>query len=95
MLPRDPDSLVAEWWILSSRVRELLGSRRRTPESNGASISIPAAIRQICNTDLAEAERVQTQVRDRFQRYITQGHAAVGLAFGEKQGSYTVEPYED
>jgi predicted GNAT superfamily acetyltransferase len=95
MLPGDPDRLVAEWWIRSLRVRDLLGTRRCTPEPNGASISIPAAIRQICNTDPADAARVQARVREQFQRYITQGHAAVGLAVGEKQGSYTVEPYED
>jgi predicted GNAT superfamily acetyltransferase len=87
--------LVAEWWIRSPRVHDMLGSRRRTPEPNGASISVPAAIRQICNTDPSEAERVQARVREQFQRYIAQGHAAVGFAFDGLQGSYIVEPYED
>ena len=95
MLPRDLDRLVAGWWVRSSRVRDLLGSRRCTPEPNPASISIPAAIRQICNTDCAEAERVQARVREQFQRYITQGHAAVRFAFDDLQGRYIVEPYED
>ena len=89
------DRLVAEWWIRSHRVNDMLGSKRRTPEPNGASISIPAGIRQICDTKPAEAEGVQARVREEFQRYIAQGHAAVGFAMDEKQGSYIVEPYED
>jgi predicted GNAT superfamily acetyltransferase len=61
----------------------------------GRVFSIPAALRQICSTDPAEAERVQAKVREQFQRYITRGNPAVGFAFDEKQGSYIVEPYED
>jgi len=36
-----------------------------------------------------------SQVREQSQRSITQGHAAVGFAFDEKQGRYIVKPYED
>jgi predicted GNAT superfamily acetyltransferase len=89
------DRLVAEWWIRSPRVQELLRSRRRTPEPNGASISIPGAIRQICDRDPSEAERVQARVRAQFQRSFAQGYAAVGFAFDGLQASYIVEPYED
>jgi predicted GNAT superfamily acetyltransferase len=63
--------------------------------SSGSGLAVPAAIREICSTDPAEAARVQAQVREQFQRHITQGHAAVGFAFDEMQGSYILEPYED
>lgn len=95
VLPRGPDRLVAEWWICSSRVRDLLGSSGALQNQMGRVFSIPAALRQICSTDPAEAERVQAKVREQFQRYITRGNPAVGFAFDEKQGSYIVEPYED
>ena len=75
-----------------SRHRKRMLSR----DSDGlCAAPVPAAIGQICNTDRAEAERVQAKVREQFQTYITQGRAAVGFAFDEKQGRYLVEPYED
>ena len=89
------DRLVAEWRIRSPRVRELLNGRRRAIEPDAARISIPAAIREICGSDPVEAQRVQARVHEEFERHITQGHAAVGFAFDEMQGSYIVEPYED
>ena len=60
-----------------------------------SNVSVLAALREVCNRDPAEAERVQALVREEFERYITQGRAAVGFAFDETQGSYIVEPYED
>jgi hypothetical protein len=57
--------------------------------------SVLAAIRGICNMDAAEVERVQAQVREEYKWYFLQSHAADGFAFDEKQGSYSVEPYED
>jgi hypothetical protein len=60
-----------------------------------SSVSVRAAIRENCNIDPAEAEKVQARVREQFERCNTQGQAAVGFAFDEKQGRYIVEPYED
>ena len=59
------------------------------------SVTVLAAIREICNADPAKAERVQARVREESERLIARDYAAVGFAFDEEQGSYIVEPYED
>jgi predicted GNAT superfamily acetyltransferase len=89
------DRLVAEWWVRSARVQELLEGR--TPESgpDRVRIRIPVEIRQITSTNPVEAERIQSGVRSQFERHIAEGCAAVGFEYDAEQGSYVLEPYED
>jgi predicted GNAT superfamily acetyltransferase len=89
------DRLVAEWWIRSSRVQDLLEGRGLKPGTDRVCISIPSGIRQISSTNPAEAEKIQTGVRKGFEKNISEGRAAVGFEFDEQQGSYILEPYED
>jgi predicted GNAT superfamily acetyltransferase len=89
------DRLVAEWWIQSPRVRNALNGERTAINILCSRISIPASIRQICETDAAEAEKIQKRVREQFQQHTANGEAAVGFEFDEKQASYLLENYED
>ncbi len=89
------DRLVAEWWIQSKRVQDLLSGKPPEPKSNRARISIPAAIRQICTDVPEEAEKIQTQIREQFEKHTADGRAAVGFEFNAQRGSYILEPYED
>jgi hypothetical protein len=69
----------------------------RVPEAgpDRVRIRIHAGIRQITSSNPAEAERIQTGVRSRFERHIAEGRAAVGFELDAEQGSYILEPYED
>jgi predicted GNAT superfamily acetyltransferase len=89
------DRLVAEWWVRSAHVGEVLSGKRRSSGARGARISIPASIRQICNDDPSRAEHIQSNLRNEFAKHTAEGLAATGLEFTDQQGSYLMEPYED
>jgi len=89
------DRLVAEWWIRSSRVTGILNGKVNISRSDAVRVSLPATIRESCAADVQEAEKIQTQVREQFERHFAKGHAAVGFEFDEQQSSYVLEPYED
>lgn len=89
------DRLVAEWWVRSARVQDLLSGNTHAPGPQCARISIPVAIRQICSSNPSEAEKIQSRVREQFARQMAGSRAAVGFEFDERQGSYLLEPYED
>jgi predicted GNAT superfamily acetyltransferase len=89
------DRLVAEWWVRSRRVENVLAGRPRSLTPDYPRISIPAGIRQICRDEPLSAEKIQTRVREEFVARIADGHAAVGFEFNEELGTYLLEPYED
>jgi len=89
------DRLVAEWWIESTRVEDILSGKRNVPPSNGVRVSLPSTIREICGSGIQEAEKIQMRVRKEFEQHFAQGRAAVGFEFDEKHGCYLLESYED
>jgi predicted GNAT superfamily acetyltransferase len=89
------DRLVAEWWVRSQRVEQVLGGLVRPMGTDGERIAIPAGIRVICRDQPLSAEKIQTKVREQFLANIANGRAAVGFEFNEEQGTYLLEPYED
>jgi predicted GNAT superfamily acetyltransferase len=89
------DRLVAEWWIQSTRVADILSGKSVTSAPNGVRVSLPSTIREICVADAQEAERIQKRVREEFEHRFAEGRSAVGFEFDAKQSSYILEPYED
>src|SRR5580700_4132696 len=85
------DRLVAEWWVRSQRVAEVLGGRLRPMGADCERIAIPAGIRGICRDDPRLAEKIQTKVREQFLTNIANGRAAVGFEFNEEHGTYLLE----
>ena len=89
------DRLVAEWWVRSQRVEDMLAGRPRVTNPDCGRIAIPAGIRGICGDEPQTAENIQAAVRDQFLANIANGRAAVGFEFNKGQGTYLLEPYED
>jgi predicted GNAT superfamily acetyltransferase len=89
------DRLVAEWWVRSQRVADVLADRPRAMGSDCERIAIPADIRQICRDEPLSAEKIQANVRERFLANFTSGRAAVAFEFNKEQGTYLLERYED
>jgi predicted GNAT superfamily acetyltransferase len=89
------DRLVAEWWVRSDRVEEVLGGRARPLATDCERIRIPAGIRAICRDEPLLAEKIQTKVREQFLANLANGRAAVAFEFNEEQGTYLLERYED
>jgi predicted GNAT superfamily acetyltransferase len=89
------DRLVAEWWVRSQRVEDVLAGKPREVSRDVERIAITASIRQICRDEPLAAEKVQTEVREQFLANIAAGRAAVGFEFDKEQGTYLLERYED
>jgi predicted GNAT superfamily acetyltransferase len=89
------DRLVAEWWVRSERVAEVLGGRVRPTGTDCERIRIPVGIRAICRDEPQSAEKTQARVREQFLANLGSGRAAVGFEFNEEQGIYLLERYED
>ncbi len=89
------DRLVAEWWVRSERVTDVLAGKPRPTCSDCQQIAIPADIRRICRDEPLTAEKIQRDVREQFLANIAEGRAAVGFEFNEEQGTYFLERYED
>jgi predicted GNAT superfamily acetyltransferase len=89
------DRLVAEWWVRSQRVEDVLAGKARSTGSDWQHIAIPADIRRICRDEPLTAEKIQTNVREQFLANIAEGRAAVGFEFNQEQGTYLLERYED
>ena len=89
------DRLVAEWWVRSQRVEDVLAGKPRPTGSDFQQIAIPADIRRICRDEPLTAEKIQTNVREQFLANIAEGRAAVGFEFNKEKGTYLLERYED
>jgi len=89
------DRLVAEWWVRSPRVEAVLAGKPRTKGAHCERIGIPAGIRGICLHEPQRAEEIQRKVRQQFSAHFANGRAAVGFEFGNQEGTYLLEPYED
>jgi len=89
------DRLVAEWWVRSQRVEDVLAGRPRAKRADCERIAIPVGIRGICRDEPQLGEKIQAKVREQFVANVSEGRAAVGFEFNEEQGTYLLEPYED
>jgi predicted GNAT superfamily acetyltransferase len=89
------DRLVAEWWVRSQRVENVLAGRPRSSSQAVERLAIPADIRTICRDDAPRAEQIQSKLRAQFVAAFAQGYGAVGFEFNKEQGTYLLEPYED
>jgi len=81
------DRCVAEWWIASPRVEQVLAGRqpdRQTEER----IAVPAEIGRLRSEDPARARRIQCSNAARFQDCFARGLAVVGFERSATEGTY-------
>jgi predicted GNAT superfamily acetyltransferase len=86
------DRLVVEWWLASDRVKSILADDRMPSKSRIARIPLPAAISELKSADCDNALRVQSEIREQFQKRFAQGYAVTAV---EKLGAtvdYLLEP---
>jgi predicted GNAT superfamily acetyltransferase len=90
------DRLIAEWWLDSPRVNNLLnGLPQPVPPSSDAraEILIPAEMPLLRRENSSEALRIQTEVREQFQSWITKGYAATAIEITGEGGKYILQPW--
>lgn len=79
------DRFLAEWWVASPRVRQILAGTPYTPAANCERVFVPTE---------GQTVEVQTALRERFQSLFAQGYAVTWL---EKQAAgieYLLEPWK-
>jgi predicted GNAT superfamily acetyltransferase len=86
------DRLVAEWWIDSDRVKNILADNSLPAAADIQSISLPANLNEIKTKDRAAAARVQAQLRDQLQKLLHAGYIVTGLEPRGATNDYILEP---
>lgn len=86
------DRLVAEWWIDSDRVKNILADNSLPASTDIRSISLPAELIKIKANDRAAAARVQARARGEFQKMFHHGYIATGLEQRGATTDYILEP---
>ena len=90
------DRLIAEWWLDSPRVNNLLNGVAQPASQSVAAraeILIPAEMPRLRRENPAEALRIQTEVREKFQQWIAKGYAATAIEINSEGGKYILEPW--
>jgi predicted GNAT superfamily acetyltransferase len=87
------DRCVAEWYVDSPRVIQLLdkGSFERPAEA--ARIEIPNAIQQWKHQDPARAREAQAAISNQFQEHFRAGLAVTGFERAEDKGTYILSKW--
>lgn len=88
------DRLVAEWWLRTPRVEQAL---RGAPPAGAskARIRVPEGISELRSKDPAAVVRVQSEVRDAFERWFAQGYAATAVERTAAGSDYLLEPWKE
>jgi predicted GNAT superfamily acetyltransferase len=85
------DRIIAEWWLKSNRVMNLLGSSRQPGFKVVKRVQVPAKIYswRSSETDLAKAVEIQARNREEFLKAFSQGLAVLGYDRDQdSNGSY-------
>jgi predicted GNAT superfamily acetyltransferase len=85
------DRLVAEWWLDSERVRNVLAGKP-LPLATREKISIPTNIGDVKRSDHAAGERIQSEVRRKFQRAFADGMVTTYIERRGADTEYCLEP---
>jgi predicted GNAT superfamily acetyltransferase len=86
------DRLVAEWWLDSDRVKGILADSPLPATGPVARISLPPNLAEIKSSDRDDGTRIQTSVREQFEKYFRGGCVATGLETTEATTDYLLEP---
>ena len=86
------DRLVAEWWLDSTRVKEILAGNQPPANPSVKRISVPASISELKSKDRAEGARVQTETREKFLGLFGKEYVATGIENRGAATEYLLEP---
>lgn len=88
------DRCIAEWWIASPRVRDILDGNREKASSQRERISYPNDIAAIRRSERDRAREIQRANGEKFQAAFAKGLAVTGFERSDEQGTYLLEPWK-
>ncbi len=86
------DRLVAEWWLDSDRVKNILADNPLPLNGPAARVSLPSSIGEIKSSDRDEGARHQSRAREQFQKLFRGGCAATSIETVGATTEYILEP---
>ncbi|HUJ31976.1 MAG TPA: GNAT family N-acetyltransferase [Candidatus Acidoferrum sp.] len=86
------DRLVAEWWLDSDRVKNILADNPYPPKDTAARVSLPSNLAEIKSTDRDVATVIQARAREQFHKHFEQGRVATGIEKHDALTDYILEP---
>jgi len=86
------DRLLAEWWLASERVKSILADDPLPSTGRIARVSLPGDISERKSTEQDEAIRVQSEAREQFQKWMSQGYVVTGVENRGAAVDYILEP---
>ncbi len=87
------DRCVAEWYVDSPRVTQLLDKGVFERPAEAARIEIPVAIQQWKHQDPARAREAQAAISNQFQEHFRAGLAVTGFERAEDKGTYILSKW--
>lgn len=86
------DRLVAEWWLDSDRVKNVLADNVVPSKDTAARISLPANLADLKASDRDAGVRVQSAAREQFGRYFAESYVATSVERRDASTEYILEP---
>ena len=86
------DRLVAEWWLDSDRVINILGESPLPAAAGARTISLPADLGEVRTQNRESAARLQSETRDQFRKLLHQGFIATSVERRGETVDYILEP---
>jgi predicted GNAT superfamily acetyltransferase len=86
------DRLVAEWWLDSDRVKNILADNVVPAKDTAARISLPANLADVKAGDRGAGAHIQTGAREQFQKYFAEGYVATSVESRGPATTYILEP---
>jgi predicted GNAT superfamily acetyltransferase len=86
------DRLVAEWWLDSDRVKNILADNVVPSKDTATRISLPTNLADLKASDRDAGVRVQSTAREQFERYFAEGYVATSVERRDASTEYILEP---
>jgi predicted GNAT superfamily acetyltransferase len=86
------DRFVAEWWLDSERVKDILADNPPPVGAAALRITIPADIGETKANDRDAAAQIQSQLRGQFEKCFAGGYVAAGFEATGTTAEYIFEP---
>lgn len=88
------DRLVAEWWLASPRVKKMVEEGQVPAHQQPERIQVAAEINELKKKDREAALKLQSDIRQQFERLLGQGYAVTGFERDARGGTYFLEPFQ-
>lgn len=85
------DRFIAEWWLDSERVKDILADNPPPTGTAARRASLPADIGELKIKNRAAAMDIQSDVRMQFEKYFANGYVATGFETDGATAEYTFE----